>query len=101
MRTAFRWLEFKPRPKKDGLHDSGYRFIQLTGVNFAENHGEIRTPLHQWSDHVVLNGPVNIDVEADGTIRIMPWLAKGWISQNGDGHFYSSAMFDPVESSNE
>lgn len=90
---TFSWLEFQPRPKKDGLHDSGYRFIRLTGVTHVKGQGELRTPLHQWSDHVVLNGPVNIDVEADGTIRIMPWLHKNWISQ--DGTFYtSSAIFD-------
>lgn len=96
--STFHWLEFNFRPKKEGLHDSGYRFIRLVAVTRAKQGGVTRTPLHQWADHVVLNGPVNIDVEANGTIRIMPWDHPGWTT-NHDDHFYSSAMFDPVEGS--
>ncbi len=94
-KPTFEWLEFRPRPKKDGLHDSGYRFIALTGVNRTDD-GEQRTELHQWSDHVVLYGPTNVDVTADGTIRIMPWSGGPWI--NRDRSFFSSAEFHPSDS---
>ena len=102
------WLEFKYRPLKDGLHDSGYRFIQLTGAWYERDESGNRVgepkkePLHQWSDHVVLEGPVNIDVERDGTIRIMHWPSRrGWVNRDGEAmHYLSSAMFesgDPEE----
>lgn len=75
-----RYIEFRPRPKKDGLHDSGYRFIQLTGVDDDGN----RHDLGEWHDHLVVEPACNIDVEPDGTIRIMPW----------DG---SEFLFDPLQ----
>ena len=93
--NTFDWLEFRFRPKKDGLHDSGYRFIALTGVNRTDD-GEDRAELHQWSDHVVLYGPTNIDVTAEGTIRIAPWSGGPWV--NRDRTFISSAMFYPSDS---
>lgn len=92
---VYRWLEFHPRPKKDGLHDSGYRYIRLVGA-YVDEEGEIHTEdLHQWSDHVLLYGPTNIDVTEDGVIRIMSWTAGGgWITTD-HGWFPSSAMFYP------
>ena len=81
-----RWIEFVPRPKKDGLHDSGYRFIRLVGVD-AENG---RHDLGEWHDHLIVEPQCNIDVTEDGTIRIMPWGdAKFYFS--GSGWFTSSA----------
>jgi hypothetical protein len=96
--TEYRWLEFYPKPKKDGLHDSGYRYIRLVGV-WIEDGEEKREELHQWSDHVLLNGPVNIDVTEDGVIRIMPWLTKGkggWVHYDSN-FFYSTAEFHPAD----
>lgn len=68
-RIELRWVEFQPRPKKDGLHDSGYRFIRLTGVDKEGG----RHDLGEWHDHLIVEPECNIDVEPDGTIRIMPW----------------------------
>lgn len=96
MKSKYDWLEFSYRPKKDGLHDSGYRFIRLVGVNRTDTSVE-KTELHQWSDHVVLEGPVNIDVQEDGTVRIMPWSGGPWVNRDHDGSYHSSAMFGPAD----
>jgi hypothetical protein len=61
-----RWIEFVPRPK---LHDSGYRHIRLVGVD--KDNG--RHDLGEWYDHLIVEPACNIDVTADGVIRIMPW----------------------------
>lgn len=81
------WLELHPKPKKAGLHDSGYQYIRMVGVKDG-----VKTELNQWSDHAWFNGPVNIDVEADGTIRIMPGLdsAPEWTVD--DRPYASSCM---------
>lgn len=96
-RQAFDWIEFYPRPKKDGLHDSGYRYIQLTGVRWPEHptlaeRGALeKVELNQWADHVLLFGAINIDVEPDGTIRLMNWSHPGrWTH---DGFMGSTAQF--------
>lgn len=97
--NAYDWLEFEIRPEEDGLHDSGYRFIKLTGVKRVQQaNGEYKlekTDLHQWSDHVLLYGVTNIDVEPDGTIRIATWgQGGGWVTRDeGMGFFPSSAEF--------
>lgn len=91
--TPFTWLEFRPRPKKDGLHDSGYRYIDLVGVAKV-NGEEVRTQLHQWADVVTFEGGATIDVTEEGTIRIRPWLHRGWTTP--DDVFSSSAAFEPV-----
>lgn len=52
------WIEFKPRPKKDGLHDSGYRFIALTGVDKDGN----RHQMGEWHDHLIVEPKCNIEV---------------------------------------
>lgn len=82
-----RWIEFKPRPKKDGLHDSGYRFIQLTGVDDDGN----RHDLGEWHDHLIVEPGCNIDVEPDGTIRIMPWASGTRFFFDGAEWFGSTA----------
>jgi len=91
---GYDWLEFSYRPLKDGLHDSGYRYIKLVGVTMSpKRDGTVeKEELHQWSDHVLLNGITNIDVQEDGTIRLMCWGgSNGWISDNLT--FSSSAIF--------
>jgi hypothetical protein len=66
------WLEWDYRPLSDGLHDSGYRFIRVAGV-IEQEHANNTYPLHQWADHIVVEGAVNMDVTRDGRMRIMPW----------------------------
>ena len=85
----FQYLIFKPRPKKDGLHDSGYRYIKLTGVTRDGEHHE----LGQYPDHLVVEAPCNIDVQDDGTIRIMPWSGK-LQADTTSPFWYSSAIWD-------
>lgn len=85
-RKELQWIEFKPRPKTDGLHDSGYRFIKLTGV---DTDGE-RHDLGEWHDHLIVEPGCNIDVEEDGTIRIMPWIGTRFFFY-GAGGFSSTA----------
>lgn len=95
-KQGFDWIEFDFRPKKDGLHDSGYRYIRLNGVRRMENpvlaeRGILeKVELNQWSDHVLLFGAVNIDVEPDGTIRLANWADSRWTH---DGFLGSTAQF--------
>ena len=90
---SYDWLEFNYRPLKDGLHDSGYRFIKLVGVTIIDD-GEEREELNQWADHVLLTGITNIDVTKDGTIRLMSYLSQGrWINNFQGFPGGSSAMF--------
>ena len=80
------YIKFQPRPKKDGLHDSGYRYIRLIGVG-KDNHQEY--DLGEWHDHLIVEPSCNIDVEDDGTIRIMPWSGtKFWYDP--DSKFFTS-----------
>ncbi len=94
---GYDWLEFSYRPLKDGLHDSGYRFIKLIGVTMSDKRdGTIhQEELHQWADHLVLTGSANIDVTRDGTIRIMSWGNQGgWkVPRSWSGYYGSDAMF--------
>lgn len=85
-----RYIEFRPRPKKDGLHDSGYRFIQLTGVDVDGG----RHDLGEWHDHFIVEPKCNIDIEPDGTIRIMPWTGDGWKFDPDKPSFYSTAWLE-------
>lgn len=90
----FQWIEIDPRPLKDGLHDSGYRFLRLTGVSLDQDGKEVRTPLHQWSDHAIFLGPVNIDTTSDGRMRIMLWSQGQWDCEDArHGLFVSTAVF--------
>ena len=92
---GYDWLEFSFRPLKDGIHDSGYRFIKVVGVTMDEKRdGTVhKEELHQWADHLQLIGNTNIDVTRDGTIRIMSWGQQdGWITHD-HGFFGSDAMF--------
>jgi hypothetical protein len=93
------WIELEYRPKKDGLHDSGYRFLKLTGAKMSpKRDGTVyREDLHQWSDHVMFQGPSNIDVTPDGTIRIMPGIGPSmqWVCYDTPV-FFSSATFHAV-----
>jgi len=94
----YQWLEFSPRPKKDGIHDSGYRYIRLVGVYVDDDGNEVREDLHQWSDHVVFHSTVNIDVTKPGVIRIMPWGGTKQRFIHYDGTFFSSsAMIHPAD----
>lgn len=87
--VELRWIEFVPRPKKDGLHDSGYRFIRLIGIDMdGESHD-----LGEWHDHLIVEPKCNIDVTADGTIRIMPW-GRTRFTYNGREFFTSTAWVD-------
>ena len=104
MENTYLWLEVKMRPKKDGMHDSGYRFIQVTGVSRGEDVIEpvwIRTPLHQRADHLTLYGVANIDFTEDGTMRIMchdragGWVTQGWI-EGSDAEFRSVDVSESV-----
>ena len=106
LRNRYNWLEIKMRPKSDGLHDSGYRYIQVTGVYRDENRVEHRDNLHQWSDHVLFQGfttrhqGVNIDFTAEGVMRLMPWGgASHWASDDVE-MFFSSAVFKPEGNDN-
>ena len=90
----YSWIELRPRPLSDGHHDSGYRYLALTGGWIGDD-GIQREDLHQWADHAMFYGVTNIDVELDGTIRIMCWGANHW---DTDTDFYgSSAMFYPQD----
>lgn len=84
------YIELRVRPVSDGLHESNFRFLALTGL--WREYGEVkRQDLHQWADHAVFSGPVSIDAEPDGTIRIRLW-AGGNIEMEDD-FLGSSAMF--------
>ena len=85
---TFRWVEFKHRPKRDGLHDSGYRFLRVVGVR---PDGQ-RVETHEWADHIYFNSPTNVDVEADGTIRVMARNSEGWSEPSY--YYQSDAEFE-------
>ena len=95
-RSPYLWLEVKMRSRRDGMHDSGYRFIQVTGVSREEDSIElIRTSLHQWADHLTLYGVANIDFTEDGVMRVMcydhagGWVSQGW-TEGSDAEFRSA-----------
>ncbi len=93
---SFEWVEFAYRPKKDGLHDSGYRFLCVTGVRRLDDGTTEKVVTHQWADHIVFYGPSNIDVEPDGTIRVMARAGDGWAEppyyHQSDAEFYPNDM---------
>ena len=91
---SFVWVEFAYRPKKDGLHDSGYRFLRVTGVRRLDDGSIEKVETHEWADHIAFYGPSNIDVEPDGTIRVMARAGEGWIEP--DYYWASDAEFYPV-----
>ena len=91
-RDKYDWLEFSYRPLKDGLHDSGYRYIKVVGVTMTAD-GVEEEELHQWADHVLLNGITNIDVTKDGTIRLMCYIGQGGWREQMRGFHGSDAMF--------
>lgn len=66
---TFRWVEVKPKPKKAGLHDSGYRFLQVVGVTVDGK----RVDLGEWHDvvHFGMTEPASIDLDVteDGAWR--------------------------------
>jgi len=105
----YSWIELRPRPLTDGHHESGFRYLSLTGV-WTDDRGGIvlddddgvrREDLHQWADHVMLYGVVNIDVELDGTIRLMCWGPKqSWECNERPDFYPSSAMFYPSDFDN-
>lgn len=72
MTAEYDWVEFKVRPKKDGLHDSGYRFLSVTGVRQGDSPADnVKVQLNEWADIINLYGVTYIDAEPDGTIRLM------------------------------
>ena len=101
--NRYDWIEFHPKtPRRwwsfrnygTGLHDSGYRFIRCVGVEMDRKTRELtRTELNQWADHVVMYGPVNIDVTDGGVIRLMTHGSRsGWYSPSdwgSDAEFFS------------
>ena len=93
---SFEWVEFAYRPKKDGLHDSGYRFLRVTGVRRLDDKTTEKVETHEWADHIAFYGPLNIDVEPDGTIRVMARAADGWAEPpyyySSDAEFYPNDM---------
>lgn len=102
----FDWISFKPLPKKEGLHDSGYRFIEVTGwVRGSASDKPVPTVLGRFCDHITVGGRpsgfgpspvgVGIDVEADGTQRV--FLRDGDFKFRADRTpFYSDACFEVV-----
>lgn len=84
-----KYIKFRPRPKKDGLHDSGYRFIELIGVGVDGAEYDCGG----WHDHVILEPPCNIDVEPDGTIRIMPWGGSPFFYDDELSRFWTSTAW--------
>jgi hypothetical protein len=83
------YIRFRPRPKKDGIHDSGYRFIELTGVT----HDGTEYPLGSWHDHFLLEPGCNIDVTPEGEIRIMPALGKTRFLINPEQKIFTSSAW--------
>ena len=79
-----RYIKFQPRPKKDGLHESGYRFIRLVGVDKDNQEHD----LGEWHDHLIVEPQCNIDVEPDGTIRI--WPGRGLFRVDSRDRFWTS-----------
>ena len=100
--TEYAWLEWKYRPLREGLHDSGYRYIQVAGVvieMLPASDGELvqqqtRYSLHQWADHIIVEGSVNMDVEPNGTMRIMPWLGEVIVEKYETDFRGSDAWFE-------
>ena len=88
---SYQWIEIKPRPLKDGLHDSGYRFLRTAG---ASNNTE-PVEMHEWADHIAFYGPVNIDVTRDGIFRVMGRGASEW--QEPKHLYQSDGEFSPVD----
>lgn len=82
------YIKFIPRPIEDGLHDSGYRYIKLVGVDLET---KTEYDLGEGHDHLIVDPPCNIDVEPDGTIRIMPWAGTKFYCQEGETGFFSTA----------
>ena len=82
---SYRWVEIKPRPLKDGLHDSGYRFLRTYGGNAGVDPVE----MHTHADHAQFFGAVNIDVTRDGTFRVMGhgWRIPDYL-YSSDAEFY-------------
>lgn len=68
--TEFDWLEWKYAGPND-LHDSGYRYLMVVGVLDDKKYA-----LHTSADHITIYGSVNMDVTAEGIVRIMSWGGK-------------------------
>ena len=90
---TFDWIEIIPRPLKDGLHDSGYRFLRTIGGVVGGDPVE----MHEWADHVQFQGAVNIDVTRAGVLRVMGRMGGGgWKEPKhlyvSDGEFFPSDM---------
>ena len=91
MSKHFDWVELTARPLKDGLHESGYRFLRTTGGH----HNADSVEMHEWADHAVFYGGVNIDVTRDGTFRVMPRGSTAW--EEPDYLYASDAEFYPTD----
>lgn len=74
----FKWVEYRPRPKKEGLHDSGYRFLDVYGI---EADGT-RVPISGYADHIWIRAPgANLDVTPEGVHRVA--LLEGCLVWDG------------------
>ena len=98
-RQHYDYIEIKMRPKKDGLHESGYRYIRIVGVWTDDDAQTHREDLHQWADHVRfqermgVSSGVNVEFTEDGVLRM--WSRWGFVCTDGK-FFYSTATFQPA-----
>lgn len=92
----FDCIEFKPRPKKEGLHESGYRYINVIGVKIIKKGKIEKKKIAEWVDNITFSKDISnktkredypywniaIDCAEDGTLRafsrdaILLW--DGW-----------------------
>jgi hypothetical protein len=92
--SKYAWIELRVRPHEVGLHESGFRYLAFTGYWHDDDGNLQKEDLHQWADHALFYGPVNIDAQPDGTIRIMSWgsAQSGWVNEDtflgSDGTFH-------------
>lgn len=84
----FDYITFKAKSKKNGLHDSGFRFIEVYGVTRTGKKGFKKILISNKADNIRLDGIVSIDVTEDGTQRIFSrkgkiyWDSYGPVNDN-------------------
>ena len=88
--TEFDWIEWGWDPDSNDLHDSGYRYLTVMGVV-----GGVKHYLGTAADHIQVYGGVNMDVTAEGVMRIMPNTGK--LRVLFPGFMGSDALFATTE----